>query len=71
MFKNVMRKFKQYFITEEMSDLNSEMKQGVVLTEDERSALMRLTNQLFDRYDVDKSDALDIHECKKIFNDIF
>ena len=47
------------------------MKQGVVLTEDERSALMRLTNQLFDRYDVDKSDALDMNECKKIFNDIF
>ena len=54
-----------------MNDLNSEMKQGVMLTEDERSALMRLTNQLFDKYDVDKSDALDIHECKKIFNDIF
>ena len=54
--------------------MNEQMKQGInsiVLTEDQKGSLMRLTNKLFDMYDVDKSDALDITECKKVFKDVF
>ena len=32
---------------------------------------MRMTDKLFDKYDVDKSNSLEFNECKKVFNDIF
>ena len=70
-FKNVMSSFKQYFQSEEMTEMSHEMKQGVNLSEDTKQALMRLANQLFDKYDFDKSNALDYIETKKLFKDIF
>lgn len=71
-YKNVMSKFKEYFENEEITELTFEMQPGVsLLNEDEKGAVIKLTKKLFDRYDVDKNDALDFQECKVIFDDIF
>ena len=41
------------------------------MDQDEKDSLMRMTDKLFDKYDVDKSNSLEFNECKKVFNDIF